>query len=246
MAVAEMNSSVEPGILANNYMQVMMLQTALSRSESNLNTVPRLIKRIIRENCWREWLDPDGRHVRWNAADFRVFLETKRPVERTLRGTETWEAFQELIRGERGGANNPSGVNQHSEVNRDIITVDQIADESPPTIPISPETPRPEKKRDYSREAPTGTSVSYSLRRLKSNGRDDLLEKVKAGKISVYAASIEAGFTKRKITIPDDPKGASRILVNRFKGDRLVTLIREMANWAGIEIVEPELHEELP
>jgi hypothetical protein len=74
-----------------------------------------------------------------------------------------------MTRGERGGANNPEGVNQHTpkEVNRDIITVDHA------------ET-QPERQRDHSREAPTGDSVSYAVRRL-ARGRPDLLARVEAG-----------------------------------------------------------------
>jgi hypothetical protein len=70
--------------------------------------------------------------------------------------TDAWESYLDVTRGEQGGANNPDqpkdpGTGQFvPAVNRDSITVDG-ADKPP---------------RDYSREAPTGTSVSYSLRRL--------------------------------------------------------------------------------
>lgn len=169
------------GLLAANGMTVKMLQTTLSRAETNANTIPLAILNLKRQDAWRAFVFPDNPDAvfRWNAADFRRFIESPRPagcqtpldlVERMLRGTEAWEAFQELVRGERGGANNPSGVNQHSEVNRDPIPVDL---REPVTLPL--------RRRDYSREAPTGTSVSYALRRL-GRERPDLYERVKAGR----------------------------------------------------------------
>ncbi len=228
----------DPGTLANNGIAILSLQSSLSRTEGNLSTVPKVLGRVIRDEAWRHWISDKG-EFRWNAADFRRFLEAPRPkgcetpihiVERALRDTEAWEPFQEMIRGEPGGCHvegghNPEGRNQW--INRDSIT-----DEPPVTLPHP-------AARDYQREAPTGTSTSYAVRRLGRN-RPDLLDKVKAGDLSPHAAMVEAGFSKRKITIPDDPSGAVRILVNRFKGEALDALIRGLCNWAGIEIVEPE------
>jgi hypothetical protein len=71
--------------------------------------------------------------------------------------------------------------------NRDTIT-DCFAPngEPPATIPLSPSVPRP-RVRDYAREAPTGNSTSYALRRLNKD-RPDLYEKVKAGEIARMVA----------------------------------------------------------
>lgn len=98
----------------------------------------------------------------------------------------------EAMRGERGGQNNPFGRAGKPDpgINRDIVTVD-----SPVLIPITP--------RDHAREAPTGNSVSYALRRLQQ--RPELLDKVKAGELTPNRAMVEAGFRRRSITIPDDP-----------------------------------------
>jgi hypothetical protein len=61
---------------------------------------------------------------------------------RSSRGCETGRRSMRRSRGERAG-NGPAGKDQHSEVNRHIVTVDQ-----PATIPI----------RDYSAKPTTGTS----------------------------------------------------------------------------------------
>ena len=55
--------------------------------------------------------------------------------------------FMNDTRAESGGANNPEGKNQHSEVKCDNITLDQ---------------PKPDKP-------PTGNSTSYAFRRLRNH-----------------------------------------------------------------------------
>ena len=125
-------------------------------------------------------------------------------LERVLRGSDAWETFLELTRGERGGVNNPHGRagKPEPEINRDIITVD------------SPPPPA------------TGTSVSYALRRLKRE-RPDLYERVKAREMSAHAASVEAGFREKAITIPAEPRKAARRLVRHFSRKQFSELVDE-------------------
>jgi hypothetical protein len=56
---------------------------------------------------------------------------------------------------------------------------------------------------------PTGTSVSYALRRLKKQ-RPDLYEQVKAQEKTANEAMVEAGFREKQIAVPLDPKKAAR------------------------------------
>lgn len=208
----------------------------------NVNTIPKLVLRIISEKSWRQWIVPEtGVFVkRWqvNTADFREFIQSPRPegcetpihvLERLIRDTPAWEPYLRLTRGKPGGSNNPAGWNQWDEVNRNIVTVDQ-----PATIPLSPEVPRPTRVRNYHRESKQGNSVSYTLRRLES--RPDLLEKVKAGDISPNAAAVQAGFREAAITIPADPLKASRRLLKHFTGEALTTLLTKLANHAGFDL----------
>lgn len=124
----------------------------------------------------------------------------------------------EALRGTQGGlqheTRNEAGRFIH---NRDCITVVDAQDNGPATIPIKP--------RDYSREAPTGTSVSYALRRL-GKARPDLLDRIRSGELSPGKAMVEAGFKLRSITVDDDPERAGRRLLRHFRGDRLEALIR--------------------
>lgn len=228
-----------PGALANNYTVVMMLQTTLSRTDMNLTTLPKAIRRVLAEDCWREWVTPEGKIFAWNAADFRTFLTSPRPagcqtpldvIERAIRGSDAWELYLEAIRGEPGAPEGHpvySGRDESgqftSTINRDIVTVNGAPTEDPPaTIPLPVEVPRP---RDYAREAPTGNSVSYAVRRLGVH-RPDLLERVQAGEISAYRGLVLAGFKKAQITLPLDPVAAARLLRKHFRGDDLAALVR--------------------
>lgn len=224
-----------PGIgrLANNGMAVRSLQDALGKMETSLDVIPRLFARVVQDDAWRHWLDADHGEFEHNAADFRAFIEGPKPagcrtplhiLERILRGTDAWEVYLDVIRGQPGAepGNNraperdPTTGMYAPTINRDFIT-----DNGAPTIiPIQP--------RDYAREAPTGTSVSYAVRRLKNN-RPDLYEQVKAGELTPNRAMVEAGFRAKSITIDDDPQRAARRLLRHFQGERLEALMRALS-----------------
>ncbi|MBU6429925.1 MAG: hypothetical protein KGR26_13005, partial [Cyanobacteria bacterium REEB65] len=147
-------------------------------------------------------------------------------------------AIDRALVGERGGFNNPFGRSGKpaQEINRDLITVDLIAPSPPPaTIPMpgagvgdEDREPLRTRKRDYKSEPQTGTSVSYALRRLERN-RPDLLDQVKTGDLTPNGAMVKAGFKAHSITIPDEPVTAARRLLRHFQGERLRTLIEELA-----------------
>jgi hypothetical protein len=241
------------GKLANNGIDVLALQTTLSRSDSNIRLVPKQVQRLIEKEEWREFIlggHPDE-VFRWGPADFRRFIQDPRPagcetplhvLERLLRDTDAWEAFLELTRGnpgaQSGDVRNPSGTNQHTEegrMNHDNVTNNplpspgsssatnqhtdearinryNITDNPPPSeeartnhynITDCP-PPSPDPSRDYFRESRQGTSVSYTLRRLKKQ-RPDLYERVKAQELSANQAAVLAGFREKSITLPADP-----------------------------------------
>lgn len=223
-------------MLADNGTQVLMLQTALSNTEAHAGLIPRLVIDLAREGSWKRFTSNRRQGVvfEYTPADFRRFLEAPIPagcgakielVERMLRGTDAWEVFLELTRGEPGGSNNPEGANQHAkpanEVNRDHVTVDQ-----PTPLAPAPE-PAPPPARDYSREAPTGNSVSYALRRLQRN-RPDLYDQVKAGAKTASAAMVEAGFRAKTSVVPADPVKAIRILWKKLTLEQREAFLAEI------------------
>lgn len=231
------------GTLANNYMIVQSLGKALSLSETNIKNVPTYLVMAHDQKAWQAFLPPSGRPVRWSAADFREFVRAPQPsglgsseavLRHMVKGTDAEAVLELMLRGERGGANNQEGTNQWSEVNRNEITVDH-----PATIPLSPDVPRPKRVRDYARESRQGTSVGYTLRRLERSA-PELLEGVKAGDMSPNAAAVQAGFRDVAITIPADPIKASRRLLRHFSGERLESLLLELANHAGYALAPKE------
>ena len=143
-----------------------------------------------------------------------------------------WLPFLDAVRGEQGGANNPYGCEgKPDRINCDNIIVDSV--KVPPTIPLDPDTPRP-KPRENS-PPPTGTSVSYTMRRLQRQA-PELVEKVVAGELSPYAAAVKAGFHGRKITVPPNPQRAARILVKHLTPADVKALIIELSRAAGFSI----------
>lgn len=223
------------GQLAANGTLVQLLQSALSHADSNAKTIPGLFVSITEGEAWREYAytDRPDKVFRWNAADFRRFIEAPRkdggcetPVGvlvRMLWDTPAWESFQELTRGKVGGqAGNQNA--KAEETIRNSITDRLSADavDSPPTLRV----------RDYSRESKQGDSVGYCLRRL-GKSRPDLLEKVRAGDLSAHAAMVEAGFKERQITIPVDPAKAARRLVRHFSRKQFNSLVEETLRLYG-------------
>lgn len=235
-------SAVDPGILANNGMLVRMLQQSLSQADGLGDTIPKLVRRTIRGNAWQHFLTVDGKEFQWKPAEFRRFLEAPRPagcqtsvslVTKMLEGTEAWLPFLDAVRGERGGDNNPYGCQGKPDgINCDNIIVDS-GDANPPTIPLDPDTPRP-KPRDNT-PPPTGTSVSYTMRRLQRQA-PELVERVVAGEMSPHAAAVAAGFHERKITVPPNPQRAARILVKHLSAADVKALIIELSHAAGFSI----------
>jgi hypothetical protein len=71
--------------------------------------------------------------------------------------------------------------------------------------------------------APTGNSEQTALRRLRKD-RPDLHRRVLAGELSAHAAMVEAGFRRRTLNIPDEPRAAAAALRRHFQGDRLAEL----------------------
>jgi hypothetical protein len=248
MASAEV-ARIDAGMLAANGMMVQMLQTTLSQSETSANTLPKLLRQIVTKNAWREFAFPGevGQAYRWNAADFRRFLESPRPagcetpialVRRMVVGTDVERAFEELIRGEPGNPTGrpgaPRGEDGAFTSNRNNIT--DTGDDPPITIPIDPAVTR---ERDYSRESQQGTSTSYALRRLQRN-RPDLHAQVLAKELTPNAAMIAAGFRDRTLTIPINPTLAGKRLALHYTPDQFNDLCVAFLDAVGVRQPDKE------
>jgi len=73
-----------------------------------------------------------------------------------------------------------------------------------------------------------GTSESYAIGRLKRD-RSDLAEKVLAGEMSANAAAIEAGFRKKTLTVPVEPRGIARTLRKHLTPEQIAEVVEALS-----------------
>lgn len=72
-----------------------------------------------------------------------------------------------------------------------------------------------------------GNGTNYTMARLNRDGRDDLLEKVEQGELSLHQAALSAGIRKnRQLYVPRDAKAAAERLREKF-GDEFVQEIKQ-------------------
>jgi hypothetical protein len=217
MATAEI-STADPGTLANNGTLVRMFQSAISQADENMEIIPRLIRRLIKTNAWREWTTPDGHPFRPH--DFRRFIEAKRPggcetdlnlLDTILRGTDAYPDFLKATVGTPGGANNPDGLGGWSNktiADADLVNADNMSiDKNRQSSDRTEAAPAP--------RVPHGTSLSYTLRRLQKQA-PELAAKVLAGDLTAHRAAVQAGFAEDSITVPKKniPQAGGRLYKN--------------------------------
>lgn len=103
---------------------------------------------------------------------------------------------------------NPTGRNQHSPPVDEVGTFDNIQGSLPESSTV----------------APTGTSQSAALRRLRTQ-RPDLHARVLANELSPHAAMVEAGFRRRTVSVrPDDPESIIATLRRQMTSEKFKEL----------------------
>jgi hypothetical protein len=176
------------------------LQNAIARGEASWENVPGLIIRIINENRWQHRI-MEFNNQEAKFTHFEQFVQALYPE-----GLETsMDMLKRMCSADMRAVEAIDGVVAHHQGARTDL-VDNINEVE---------------------ARPTGTSQQAAIRRLRKH-RPDLLEDVKAGKLSAHAAMIQAGLRQRSISIPDDPKQAARRLKRHFDGDRWKALIKEL------------------
>jgi hypothetical protein len=180
---------------------------ALRAGESGLSLVPQLIKRVIQDGMWREFV-VERTGVRVMHERFMDFVTTK-PLEGLgadlallkricAEHTDVVDLIDQEVKGKQG---NPTGANQY-QGGKDYIVI-------------------------LSDDAAKGTSRSYALRRLRKD-RPDLHKKVIASEMSPHAAMVEAGFRPKTITVPLDVDKAAAALMRNFSGEEVESLLRTL------------------
>jgi hypothetical protein len=184
---------------------IAALGSALKNGSSSLGSLPLLLKRVIREEMWREFPTPRSREpVRHDS--FERFVVTP-PTEglgadvallrRMMRDDpEALDLLDQALQGRNG---------------RPTQTVDNI----------------------HGTARPSGTSSDASLRRLRKD-RPDLHAEVIVGNLSPHAAMVKAGFRPRTVTVRlDDPTKIAATLRRKLTPDELDRLVTALIGGAA-------------
>jgi hypothetical protein len=182
-----------------NAVLVEALGSALRRGGNALEDVPGLLKRVLAEESWREFVTPRGELVRHEQfVDFVTTPPTRGigasvDLVRRIVGSDT-EAVDLLDR----ALQNPEGGSAKARATVDVINSGR----------------------------PDGTSKSAALRRLRKDA-PSLHTEVLAGRLSAHAAMVEAGFRPKTVSVPvGRPDSIAAALRKHLTPDDLARLVR--------------------
>lgn len=183
-----------------NAVLVEALSTSLRSTENGLGTVPDLLKRVLEEGSWREFLSPRGElimHERF--AEFVTTPPTSglgASIELLKRivadSPVTVDLLDQALMGRRGA---------RTDLVDNVNDVDGTA-------------------------RPAGNRQDAALRRLRKD-RPDLHDRVLAGELSAHKAMIEGGFRSRTVSVPiSRPEAVARTLRKNLNASQLTQLIK--------------------
>jgi hypothetical protein len=194
--------------LRGNFHLVNSLRSALHKGEHGLSTVPGLLKRVLVEGSWREFVTERGEHIQHErfvefvtAAPMKGIGATVRFVQKVVDSIEDKAERAEVQDLLDRALQNPVGGSDMISLNED-----NIHDEN-------------------DLERPSGTSRDRALRKLRVDA-PDLHAEVLAGKLSAHRAMVEAGFRPRTFTLRPEPVSAARTLRKYLTPDQLTELAR--------------------
>ncbi len=186
-----------------NAVLVEMLGSALQRGGNALESVPGLLKRLLTEKSWREFVTQRGELVQHDR--FADFVTTA-----PLRGIG---ASVELIR--RIVADDIEAL--------DLL--DQALQNKPHTHLSTPDSDISTIRDPNQR----GTTKDYALRKLRADA-PELHAEVLAGNLSAHAAMVQAGFRPRTFTVrADSPKSVAATLRRQLDPGALAELAQLLA-----------------
>lgn len=156
---------------------VAHLRRALLDGFRDLSTVPTLIKRLIADDMWRERVDPPTARALGRFRSFDEFAGT--PAAKGGLGSSVRQ-LKALCKDDKAALTWIDSVTgSHQGHRSDLNLFDNIQEV----------------------KAPTGTSESAALRRLRKSA-PELHADVLAGRLSAHAAMVQAGFRPKTITVP--------------------------------------------
>ncbi|MBL3670653.1 hypothetical protein JL475_32730 [Streptomyces sp. M2CJ-2] len=180
-----------------NAVLVEALGSSLRRGGNALEDVPALVKRVLREEAWREYVTPRGEVIQHDR--FADFITTP--------PTAGLGASVDLVR--RIVLPDPEALDllDQAIVGRQGERTDLVSNRN--------EVPRP-----------VGTTKAAALRKLRKD-KPELHADVLAGRLSAHAAMIQAGFRPKTVSVPvDRPETVARTLRKNLAPEDLAELVR--------------------
>jgi hypothetical protein len=174
------------------------LGTALRSGDHALGTIPGLLKQVLADGTWRDFVTKRGEHVEWDR--FTDFV-TRPPLKGLGADADLLYRVAPDLTSELDQA---FGRKQRSD--KIVANLDNI-----------------QESDDLA--APTGTSRRAALRRLRKD-RPDLYAQVKEGKVSANWAMVEAKFRPRTLSVQvTRPESVARALLKHMSADDIAKLI---------------------
>jgi hypothetical protein len=174
---------------------VQSLGSALLSGQSQLSNVPGLLKRLLREGMWREFVTPMRQTVTYDRfEDFVVTPPTKGLgasvdlIRRIVKDdAEALDMLDVALQRPHGGDTRSDSA----QTNVDNINVGR----------------------------PAGTSKEHALRKLRTSA-PELHADVLQGRLSAHAAMVQAGYRKRTASVPLNPTDAAATLRRLFTDEQ--------------------------
>lgn len=185
-----------------NAVLVEALSRGIRSTGNGLADVPSLLKRVLLEGAWKQFVTPRGELVRHD--QFIDFVTTPATaglganidvVRRIVSADpEATDLLDQALQNRHGG-DRRSG---------DAIKLDNIQ--------LDP--------------APSGTSREAGLRRLRKDA-PELHAEVLAGRLSAHAAMVRAGFRRKTVSVPvDRPEAVAKTLRKNLTRQDIRTLVK--------------------
>lgn len=184
---------------------IQSLGNASHSGEHGFKTVPGLLKRVLEEQAWKE------RIVVATGEEFSGF-----------------STLEECIQ-----ANPPKGLGASIELLRKIISdnVELLADfQAALRKPVGTNQYIEGFNNVKTLKPAMGNSKEYGLQKLADEGKIELLDQIKDGKISVNAAMKQAGYRRPRLSIyVDDPESAVKTLLTHASPE-FINELRKLLN----------------
>jgi hypothetical protein len=203
--------SVEEGLRNSRASRTKAIHDVIQSGDLSLKCLPTFLKDALAIEAWKERPSPLGRSIsnetfiEWIESPFPRGVGATKDIVLRLLGDdiEARNLFDAAIKGQHGGAHNPTGLGGRSgKVTSTVVNVDNIN--------VVKKTVRP-----------TGTSSDQGLRRLRKEAdagnaaAKEQLADVLSEKTTVNKACVVLGFRKKTITIRDEPETIAEAAIKR-------------------------------